>query len=274
LSYTRVPRIEAVQSDGRRSNFHPMALMPGTRLVLASLAAAAVAGLASVPSAMPGAPRSVLCTLKPGQRELPPTTKHGLAHHLRQYPDVSLATPKQRRAAADLLRRAREASARWRNIDVAATRGFATHLAARAPGDDAVGYLHAEHRRNSANSDDLDPARPESLIYATEPGRKPRLVGVMFSVERGVRGPTPAGPLTRWHSHIVCVKGIKRGLTPRPDGTCPVGAKKGQGSEMLHLWFTHELRSAFAVHAPVPELCRDGLRTKKACRAGAHRSEM
>ena len=144
----------------------------------------------------------------------------------------------------------------------------------RAPGDDAVGYLHAEHRRNSADSHDLDPTRPESLIYATEPGRTPRLVGVMFSVARGVLGPTPGGPLTRWHSHIVCVKGIKRGLTPRPDGSCPAGATKAQGSEMLHLWFTKDLRSAFAVHAPVPELCRDGLLTNKACRAGAHRREM
>ncbi|WP_411277783.1 hypothetical protein [Gaiella sp.] len=96
----------------------------------------------------------------------------------------------------------------------------------------------------------------------------------MFSVARGVLGPTPGGPLTRWHSHIVCVNGIKRGLTPRPDGTCPEGARKAQGSEMLHLWFTQDVRSAFAVHAPVPELCRDGLLTKKACHAGAHRREM
>ncbi|MCY7301914.1 MAG: hypothetical protein LH654_02550, partial [Thermoleophilia bacterium] len=217
---------------------------------------------------------SLLCTLRPGQTLLPPETMHGLAHHLRQYPDLTIATPKQRRAAADLLGRARKASVRWRDIDVAATRGFDTHLAVRAPADDSVGYLHAEHRRNSADSRDLDPARPESLIYATEPGRKPRLVGVMYSVARGVLGRTPGGPVTRWHSHIVCVKGIKRGLTPRPDGTCPVGAKKAQGSEMLHLWFTKDLRSAFAVHAPVPELCRDGLLTERACRAGAHRREM
>jgi len=28
------------------------------------------------------------------------------------------------------------------------------------------------------------------------------------------------------------------------------------------------------VHAPVPELCRDGLLTPKACRSGANRREM
>ena len=247
--------------------------MPGTRFILASLATAVI-GLVGVSSAMPAAPPSALCTLKPGQKTLPSRTLRGLAHHLRQYPDVSLATPTQRRAAAAFLRRVRVTTARWRDVDAAAANGFNADLAGRAPGDDAVGYLHAEHRRNSADHHDLDPGRPESLIYATEPGRKPRLVGAMFSVARGVLGPTPGGPLTRWHSHIVCVKGIKRGLTPRPDGTCPPGAKKAQGSEMLHLWFTRDLRSAFAVHAPVPELCRDGLLTKKACRAGAHRREM
>ncbi len=251
-----------------------MAPMTGARLVLASIAAAAI-GLVAVPSAMSGeAEPGALHLEARARRRFRPETKHGLAHHLRQYPDVALATSMQQRAAVDLLRRARDASARWPNVDVAAARGFDTHLAPRAPGDDAVGYLHAEHRRWSADRHDLDPRRPESLIYATEPGRKPRLVGVMFSVARGVLGPTPGGPLTRWHSHVVCVKGIKRGLTPRPDGSCPAGAKKAQGSEMLHLWFTKDLRSAFAVHAPVPELCRDGLLTKKACRAGAHRREM
>jgi hypothetical protein len=43
---------------------------------------------------------------------------------------------------------------------------------------------------------------------------------------------------------------------------------------MLHVWFTADLRSAFAVHAPVPELCRDGLLTAKACAEGAARHEM
>ena len=95
----------------------------------------------------------------------------------------------------------------------------------------------------------------------------------MFSVRRGMRGPTPAGPIARWHSHVVCVKRDKRGLAPL-DGRCPSGTRKTQGSEMLHVWFTHDLRSAFAVHAPVPELCRDGVLTPQACRAGASRHEM
>jgi len=172
-----------------------------------------------------------------------------------------------------LLERARAATERWQNVKAARRSGFNTKLARRAPGDDAIGYLHAEHRRYSADRHLVDVKRPESLIYATQPGVRPVLIGVMFSVPRGVRGPTPAGPIERWHSHLVCMKGDKRGLAPG-DGGCPRGSRLAQGSEMLHLWFTRDLRSAFAVHAPVAELCREGVLTPEACRAGANGHEM
>src|SRR4029077_17199338 len=109
--------------------------------------------------------------------------------------------------------------------------------------------------------------RHEALMPAPKAGRTPVLGGAMFSVPPGVRGPTPAGPIERWHSHLVCVKGDKRGLAPG-DGGCPKGPRLAEGSEMLPLWFTRDLRSAFAVHAPVAELCRDGVLTPEACRAG------
>jgi hypothetical protein len=155
-------------------------------------------------------------------------------------------------------------------VKAARASGFDTHLARRAAGDDAVGYLHAEQRRFSDDRHVLDPRRPEALIYATQPGHEPVLIGAMFSVPRGVRGPTPSGPIARWHSHIVCTRGHKRGLAPLANGNCPKGSVRTQGSEMLHLWFTKDLRSAFAIHAPVPDLCRDGVLSPEACRAGVH----
>ena len=69
---------------------------------------------------------------------------------------------------------------------------------------------------------------------------------MMFSMPRGVHGPTPGGPITRWHTHKVCVRGNARGLAPRADGSCPPGTRVRHGSEMLHVWFTHDLRSSFA----------------------------
>lgn len=34
---------------------------------------------------------------------------------------------------------------------------------------------------------------------------------------------------------------------------------------MLHVWFTRDLRSAFAIRAPVPELCAAGLLPRAYC---------
>jgi hypothetical protein len=112
------------------------------------------------------------------------------------------------------------------------------------------------HVEAPAPSDDvfLDPRRPEALIYANIPGRPLVLVGIMFSMPRRAHGQTPGGPITRWHTHAVCANGIKRDLAPRPDGSCRPGETLRQGSEMLHVWLTRDLRSAFAIHAPAREL--------------------
>jgi hypothetical protein len=37
-------------------------------------------------------------------------------------------------------------------------------------------------------------------------------------------------------------------------------------SEMLHVWFTRDLRSAFAIRAPEPELCTAGLLPHSYCK--------
>jgi hypothetical protein len=243
-----------------------------TMLIMGLAACSAL--LAFAPAAAPAVTPGILCTLPPGQSKLTPDALRGLAHHLRQYPDLARASPEQRRAAARLLQRVRTATSRWRDVRAAKVAGFDTRLARRRRGDSAIGYLHAEHHRYSHDGRFLDPRRPESLIYATEPGHRPTLVGAMFSVSRGVLGPTPGGPIDRWHSHLVCVQGGKRGLAPLANGSCSKGSTLTQGSEMLHLWFTTDLRSAFAVHAPVPELCRDGLLTVRACRSGATRVGM
>lgn len=202
--------------------------------------------------------------------KLPPETLRGPAGRLQQYPSVALATKAQRKAAVRVLVETSNAVQAFRYPRVAAAAGYDVREAARRPGDRSVGWLHAEHRGHSNDRRYLDPQHPEVLIYANPPdGRPLRLVGVMFSVHRGVRGPTPGGPVTRWHNHRVCVQGGKRGLAPRADGTCPSGAVARQGSEMMHLWFTHDLRGAYAIHAPVPELCHAGRLDRKDCRAGA-----
>ena len=186
---------------------------------------------------------------------LQPGALRGNEYQLSQFPTVALATRVQRKAAIQLLAGVRLATARWPTLELAARAGFDTHTARRRPGDLSVHFLHAEHHRYSHDSTYLDPRRPEALIYANFPGRRLVLVGLMFAMPRGMHGPTPGGPITRWHTHTVCAAGGKRGVrTPRPDGSCPAGTRKREGSEMMHIWLTSDLRSAFAIHAPLHEL--------------------
>jgi hypothetical protein len=200
---------------------------------------------------------------------LPARIKHGLAHRLQQYPAVYLATPRQRAAAERLRRRLFAAARRFADPRAAEAAGFDLRRARREPGERRVMWFHSENRIwHAGRTAALQPSRPDTLIYADLPGRPLRLVGVMISMPRGVRGPTPGGPITRWHYHLVCVAGAKRGLAPSGDGSCPAGSKLGVGSEMMHVWFTPDLRSAYAIHAPWPELCAEQLLPRAACASG------
>lgn len=207
---------------------------------------------------------------QPEREKLPPQTLRGLAHLLDHYPSPRLSTPEQRNASRRLLGALRTAARRWSDPDQAAAQGFQTRRPYRKLGDTRVMWFHAEHRRWSHDGVYLNPRRPEVIIYADVPGRPLVLVGVMFSMPRGERGPTPGGPIIRWHWHRVCVKGSKRGLTPGPDGNCPRGATMRNGSEMMHAWFTRDLRSAFAIHAPVHDLCVAKLLPPDRCDHTAH----
>src|SRR4029079_3983269 len=220
-------------------------------------------GASGAPTATP----RITCTLPPGTSHLPATARRGLIGHLEQYPDVSLATPAQRAAAKRILALVGREARSWTTLAAAKRAGFETRPARRRAGDVTAHYLHAERLRERRSGPVFDPRRPKALIFARQPGEPAVLVGVMYSVQRGERGPSPGGAVTRWHSHVLCTVGNKRGRKPGDDGRCPPGAKAFQGSEMMHVWFTHDLRSAFAVGAPETELCRDGLLFGAVCRS-------
>ena len=225
-------------------------------------------------AAAPTPPAAVVCTLPDGATRLPASARRGLIGHLEQYPDPSLATAAERRAARRLLDTQRARAARWTTLAAARLAGYETRTAVRSSGDRLPHYLHAERLRERRDERVFDPRRPKALIFAREPWRAAVLVGAMYSVQRGEQGPSPGGPITRWHSHLVCTVGRKRGLKPRSDGTCPAGAVGRQGSEMMHVWFTNDLRSAFAIGAPEPELCRLGLLSGAFCRNPGSRRGM
>jgi hypothetical protein len=232
-------------------------LRHGIGALAALVAALVVAGAAQTASRARPAEKSTL---------LPAGTLRGPIDRLRQYPKLSLATPKQRTAAARLLRAVRDGVWRWRDPARAQLEGFSTARNRVRPAS-APGWYHAENGIFARDGRILDPERPEVIIYANARGRPLTLIGVMFSVPRGVHGPTPGGPITRWHRHRVCANGNHRGLAPRADGSCPPGTRMRLGSEMLHVWLTRDLRSAYAVRPPEPELCAAGLIPQSACGA-------
>jgi hypothetical protein len=242
---------------------------PATRAALTALAVALVL-LGPAASALPATPPALVCKLPRGSSGLlPPTARHGIIGHLRQYPAVALATPLQRARARRVLDRlvAAAAAGNWRDVRTAARAGYDTRSHPRKPGDTSVYLFHAERHEEPRGPSIFDFERPKALIYANAPGRPLVLVGAMWSTRDGEVGPTPAGPILRWHSHVVCKEGRKRGFKPPPSGICPPGSRLMQGaSEMLHVWFTSDLRSAFAISAPKPELCRDGYLPRAYCK--------
>jgi hypothetical protein len=230
--------------------------------------ATAMIVLAAAGEAGSATPPMLVCKPPPGADKLPATARHGVIDHMLQYPAVERATPKQRRRARSILEQLVRAAERgnWRSTAAAERAGYDTRVGARARGDRLAHFFHAERHEEARTGSIFNAARPKALIYANVPGHPLILVGAMWSTRDGELGPTPAGPILRWHSHIVCKEGKKRGLKPLAGGRCPPGSRLQQGaSEMLHVWFTGELRSAFAIRAPQPELCAAGLLPRGHC---------
>ena len=231
-----------------------------------------LAGLLAIAGeARPATPPALVCKLpRDSGGKLPPTARHGIIHHLLQYPAVRLATPRQRARARLVLGRLEAAAlhGNWRDVAAASRAGYDTRSRPRKAGDKSIFFFHAERHEEPRGRSIFDFTRPKALIYANAPGRPLVLVGAMWSTRDGEVGPTPAGAILRWHSHVVCKAGKKRGLKPPASGVCPPGSRLTQGaSEMLHVWFTKDLRSAFAISAPKPELCRDGFLPHASCGA-------
>src|SRR5688500_3462587 len=210
--------------------------MTSTGRIHASITAAAVL-LALAGDAHPAPPPALVCKLPQGRNELPPSARRGLIAHLPQYPVAALATRRERARARLVLARLEAAARRenWRDVQSATRAGYDTRSRPRKPGDRTVFFFHAERHQEPRGRSIFDFTRPKALIYANAPERRLVLVGAMWSTRDGELGTTPAGPILRWHSHIVCKQGKKRGLKPLAGGRCPPGSRLQQGaSEMLH----------------------------------------
>src|SRR5687767_3290197 len=109
--------------------------------MLAALALGAPASATAPPPA-----RALVCKLPATAEKLPATARRGLIGHLRQYPVLRLATPRERERARRVLAQLVSAAEKgnWANVSAAARAGYGTRTAPRRPGDRSIRYFHSE----------------------------------------------------------------------------------------------------------------------------------
>jgi len=167
-------------------------------------------------------------------------------------PPVAAASDDERARAEALWKASVAGAERWRDPAAAAAAGF--RFKDEAGRGRPVRFLHVPNPAWRADGRVLDPARPETLVYWNGPDRL-TLVGVMYTAARGTHGPTVGGPITRWHTHESCRDPATRAKLGRPvDGACPTGQVHRRSGEMMHVWFTDDLATAFARRPPLTAL--------------------
>jgi hypothetical protein len=179
----------------------------------------------------------------------------GTAEHAHgpNLPSVATASDDERARAEALWKASVAGAERWR--DQAAAAGFRFKGRDEAGSGRPVRFLHVPNPAWRADGRVLDPSRPETLVYWNGPGDRLTLVGVMYTAPRGTHGPTVGGPITRWHTHESCRDPGTRAKVGRPvDGACPQGQVYRRSGEMMHVWFTDDLATAFARRAPLAAL--------------------
>jgi hypothetical protein len=175
--------------------------------------------------------------------------------HGANLPDVTAATDQQRAAAEALWKASMADAERWRDPAAAVAAGFRFKEAGDAGQGRKVRLLHVPNPAWRADGRVLDPAHPETLVYWSGPGGKLTLVGVMYTALKGSPGPTVGGPITRWHTHESCRDPATGAKLGRPvDGACPDGQVYRRTGEMMHVWFTDDLATAFARRPPLAAL--------------------
>jgi hypothetical protein len=168
---------------------------------------------------------------------------------------VAAASDDERARAEGLWKASVAGAERWRDPAAAAAAGFRFRDEDQAGRGRTVRFLHVPNPAWRADGRLLDPARPETLVYWNGPGDRLTLVGVMYTAPRGTHGPTVGGPITRWHTHESCRDPDTRAKLGRPvDGACPQGQVHRRSGEMMHVWFTDDLATAFARRAPLAAL--------------------
>lgn len=130
-------------------------------------------------------------------------------------------------------------------------------LGFRSIGDSGTGHEHYVNAGYIMDEHMLDPAYPESLVFAVD-GEERTLVSAMFIVrDRAVDDPEITdfgGPLMQWHVHdnLCWAMGeggvpVVRAVTDNHGGICPAGTVLAGGDNpMVHVWIAPHVCGPFA----------------------------
>jgi hypothetical protein len=155
---------------------------------------------------------------------------HDIPGHLDHEP-----TGEQREAARELIDETTSVTAVYADVAAATAAGY------QSIGDAASGFEHYVKPQYLADGTELDPGRPESLVYEVQPDGSRRFTTVMYILAAGTTMddvPDIAGNLTVWHTHgNLCFEpGTVRLAGVLVGGQCRPGGVNRPTSPMLHVW--------------------------------------
>ncbi|HMK12696.1 MAG TPA: hypothetical protein VK461_13985 [Acidimicrobiales bacterium] len=154
-------------------------------------------------------------------------------------------TDDQLKAAATLIANTKADTLQYADVSVAVANGY------RSIGDQFTGVEHYVNRDYMADTDVLDPLKPESLVYRVNPDGTREFITVMYILPTGSTMddvPDIAGNLTLWHDHDnLCFDPATSRLSGIfVNGVCRPGGVHVQTAPMLHVWVTPNPCGPFA----------------------------
>jgi hypothetical protein len=151
--------------------------------------------------------------------------------------NVYTATPAQRADGRRLFERTTAAAtSRFRSFDAAKAAGWGFTVKSFDEQED-LDYWHLTNQAYLEDGRDLDPERPESLMYWHGPSGKPVLVAVVYRVASSRPNPALGGPILQWHLHKNAEGGFGR-------------------YKMTHVWLVPRMVDAYSMEMPVTALSK------------------
>ncbi len=171
-------------------------------------------------------------------------------------------TTSQQRAAVALVDASWRGASRFRSLAAAKAAGY---QAITPPGLPVVHYLNVSYYLSDAMGRRvLDPAKPQSLVYANTP-KGAVLVAAMYITTPGGVTPQPGGCLTQWHVHTnLCLRrgfGVV-GVVTAAHPTCPPGSRNHVTPPMMHVWFVPIPGGPTAIDASDAQIVRAAERVR------------